>query len=63
MLKCSKCQGRVFLDRRHSTYNHLETFCILCGTRKFYHPPQDSNEGRWILQKELLLAKNTITNL
>lgn len=63
MLKCTKCNGRIFVDRRYSSYDHLETFCILCGDRKFYHPPQDSNEGKWILQREILLAKNTIASL
>lgn len=63
MLKCDKCNGRVFLDRQYSSISHLETFCMLCGTRKFYNPPQDSSEGRWILQKEISLAKNTIVSL
>jgi hypothetical protein len=37
MLNCKKCKGRMFLDRAFSQHNHLETFCIRCGARKFYH--------------------------
>jgi hypothetical protein len=60
---CKKCNGRVFIDRQYSSVDHLETFCIMCGTRKFFHPPAESGEGRWLLAKEKLLAKNTITSL
>lgn len=27
----------MFIDRAFSEHNHLETFCIRCGARKFYH--------------------------
>ena len=63
MLKCTKCGGRVFVDRQYTTVDHLETACILCGERKFYHPPSSTKEGQWILQKEKFRAKLTITNL
>jgi RNase P subunit RPR2 len=63
MLKCNKCNSRVFIDRQYTTYDHVETFCVSCGDRKFYHPAQNSKEGRWLLQKELLMAKATITSL
>lgn len=63
MLKCYKCNGRVFVDRQYTSYDHIETFCVSCGNRNYYHPPQNSSEGRWILQKEILLAKSTITSL
>lgn len=36
---CKKCKGRMFVDRVHSGYDHLEIFCINCGARKMYHPP------------------------
>lgn len=60
---CKKCKGRVFVDRQYSSSIHLETFCIMCGYRKFFHPPEDSAEGLWLLEKERLLAKSTITTL
>lgn len=63
MIKCDRCKKRMFVDRQYSTYDHLEIFCISCGDRRFFHPPQDSSEGRWLLQKEISLAKNTIVNL
>lgn len=63
MLKCKKCNGRVFVDRQYSSVEHIETSCIVCGNRVFYHPPSKTSEGQWILQKEISLAKNTIVNL
>lgn len=63
MIKCEKCHKRMFIDRQYSSTSYLETYCIYCGTRKFFNPPQDSEEGRWLLQKEVLRAKNTISPL
>jgi predicted nucleic acid-binding Zn-ribbon protein len=60
---CKKCKGKVFVDRQYSSVMHLETFCITCGNRKFYHPPTESAEGRWLLEKELYRTKSTITSL
>lgn len=60
---CAKCNGRVFVDRQYSSSIHLETFCIMCGSRKFFHPPEQTSEGRWLLEKERLLAKSIITTL
>ena len=53
----------MFVDRQYTSANHIEIFCISCGDRKFFHPPQESSEGRWILQKEISRAKNTIVSL
>lgn len=63
MLKCKKCNGRVFIDRQYTAINHIEIFCVSCGDRQFYHPPENSKEGKWLLQKEKLRAKATMTNL
>ena len=63
MIKCSKCKSRMFVDRQFSRPEHLEVFCLTCGTRKFYNPPSASSEGTWLLQKEILKAKNTISHL
>ncbi len=60
---CKRCNGRMFVDRQFSSVDHLEIFCILCGSRAFFHPPAQTGEGRWLLEKEKLLAKNTITTL
>jgi hypothetical protein len=62
-MTCKKCGGRVFVDRQYTSVDHLETFCILCGTRNFFHPPSQSLEGRWLLEKEKSRVKNTITSL
>jgi hypothetical protein len=60
---CKRCKGKVFVDRQYSSVMHLETFCVICGDRKFFHPPEQSSEGLWLLEKEKLLAKSTITTL
>jgi len=63
MISCKKCKGRVFVDRQYSSTQHLETYCLVCGERQFYHPPTESEEGKWLLAKELFRAKFTITKL
>jgi predicted Zn finger-like uncharacterized protein len=63
MIKCPKCKTRMFIDRQYTRAEHLEIFCLKCGTRKFYNPPSTSSEGLWLLQKETLRAKNTISPL
>ncbi len=63
MIKCKKCNGRMFIDRQYTEINNLELYCILCGARKFFHPPSNSQEGQWLLKKEQLRAKNTMSHL
>jgi hypothetical protein len=63
VIVCKKCNGKVFVDRQYTSIQHIETYCIGCGLRKFFHPPKESEEGRWLLAKETLRAKNTITRL
>jgi predicted nucleic acid-binding Zn-ribbon protein len=60
---CIRCKGRMFIDRQYSTQAHVETYCLCCGNRKFFHPPSDSKEGRWILAQEKLRAKITMASL
>ena len=63
MISCQKCKGRMFIDRQYTEINNLELYCITCGSRKFFHPPNNSQEGRWLLKKEQLRAKNTMSHL
>jgi hypothetical protein len=63
MLFCKRCRGRVFIDRQYSSIQHMETYCVICGLRTFFHPPVESREGKWLLEKELFRAKHTITSL
>jgi len=63
VLKCLRCNGRMFIDRQHSNIDHIETYCISCGSRKYFHPPKESSEGAWLLKKELLRAKATMSSL
>ena len=62
-MTCKKCKGRVLLDRQYTSLMHMETYCIACGLRSFFHPPRESEQGRWLLAKELSRAKLTITKL
>jgi hypothetical protein len=63
MIKCKKCNGRMFIDRQYTEINNLEIYCIKCGERKFFHPPNNSQEGRWLLKREQLRAKSTMSHL
>lgn len=63
MQKCSRCKGKLLIDRQYSSLSHLEIFCINCGFRKFFHPPTESAEGTWLLKREVLRAKATISPL
>ena len=53
----------MFIDRTFSSVNHLEVYCLTCGNRKFLNPPENSKEGRWLLKREQLRAKATISPL
>ncbi len=53
----------MFVDRQYSKSDHLETYCLYCGSRKFFHPPSESAEGKWLLEKEKSLAKSTMSPL
>jgi DNA-directed RNA polymerase subunit RPC12/RpoP len=63
MIYCRKCNGRMMVDREYSSDAHMEIFCIRCGSRRFFHPPSESKEGTWLLQREKLRAKSIITSL
>jgi predicted nucleic acid-binding Zn-ribbon protein len=63
MIYCKRCKGRVFVDRQYSSEMHIETYCISCGERKFYHPPSQNRYGQWLLDLEKLRAKTTIASL
>jgi len=47
---CSKCNGRVFLDRVFSDNKNFELYCILCGDRKFIS--KDTAAGKWLAARE-----------
>lgn len=63
MIKCKKCFRKMLIDRVYNSVSHMEIYCLICGSRKFFHPPSDSEEGRWLLKKEIERAKNTIAPL
>jgi DNA-directed RNA polymerase subunit RPC12/RpoP len=47
MMKCQKCNGRVFVDRVFSQKLHTELFCILCGKRWMINK-ETSAFGKWL---------------
>ena len=51
MMKCGKCQGRVFVDRVFSQKLHVELFCIMCGKRWMINK-DTSPLGRWLERTE-----------
>jgi RNase P subunit RPR2 len=55
---CKRCRGKMFVDRVHSAYDHLEIFCINCGCRKMYHPPSKfGNFALWLEKREKETAR------
>lgn len=64
MLKCKKCKGRLFVDRAYTALNHIETFCIKCGNRNFYHNfTEEDKEAQWLLKIEQMRAATSISSL
>lgn len=57
MMKCTRCSGRVFVDRVFSQKLHVELFCILCGKRWMINK-ETNRFGRWLDQKESEYRKN-----
>jgi hypothetical protein len=57
MMKCKKCNGRVFVDRVFSQKLHIELFCLLCGKRWMVNKDR-SPLGRWLEQKEFAHLKD-----
>ena len=53
----------MFVDRQYSQINNLEMYCMSCGSRTFFHPPSNSQEGLWLLKREQLRAKATMSSL
>lgn len=64
MINCSKCNGKMFVDRVFSSYDHLELYCFTCGKRDMYHTPQKYGKKiQWIMQQEKQIAKKNGTHL
>jgi NAD-dependent SIR2 family protein deacetylase len=54
---CSKCKGRVFIDRVFSQMMHTELYCIMCGKRWMINKEM-SAFGKWLDQREEAYRKN-----
>ncbi len=51
MMNCTKCKGRVFVDRVFSQKLHVELFCMMCGKRWMINK-DTSKLGKWIEKRE-----------
>lgn len=40
-LSCTRCNGKVFVDFTFTDNKDYETFCIICGDRKFVSSDDD----------------------
>jgi hypothetical protein len=64
MIKCSKCNGKMFVDRVFTSHDHLELYCLICGKREMYHNPQKYGKKiQWIIQQEKHMAKKNGNHL
>lgn len=64
MIKCSKCNGKMFVDRVFLSYDHLELYCLICGKREIYHTPDKyGSKVKWIMDKEKERARRTANPL
>lgn len=64
MLKCTKCSGKMFVDRIFLSHNHLELYCIICGKREMYQNPENHGKReRWIMQMERIRARKNGNSL
>ena len=51
MMKCKRCNGRVFVDRVYSQNLRVELFCIMCGKR--WMIKKDTNRfALWVAKQE-----------
>lgn len=63
-IRCSKCSGRMLVDRVFLSYDHLEIYCLLCGKREMYnHPDNHGDVAKWIMKVEKARAKMTGSRL
>lgn len=49
-MTCRRCGGRTFLDRIFSDNKNYETYCLLCGDRRFIQ--KSSEFGQWLVAME-----------
>jgi hypothetical protein len=63
-LRCTKCSGRMLVDRVFLSYDHLELYCLVCGKREmFNHPDKHGEVARWIMKVEKARLKITGNSL
>jgi hypothetical protein len=52
-LQCTRCTGKMMVDRTTITSVHLELYCIVCGHREMYNQPDSCGESiSWIMKME-----------
>ena len=55
MMKCTRCEGRIFIDRIFSSGFDFEVSCLHCGERKFI--PLETPQGKVFEKREKLIAR------
>jgi predicted nucleic-acid-binding Zn-ribbon protein len=50
-MNCSKCGGKVYLDKMFSENSKLELCCVKCGRRVFVE--KSSELGKWLLERDV----------
>jgi hypothetical protein len=56
-MTCTKCNGRVFIDRVFSQKLHMELFCIMCG-RRWMINKETNRLAKWLELKEMQHEKS-----
>ena len=64
MIKCTKCGGKMFVDRVFKSHDNLELYFLKCVKRDMYHNPQKYGKKiQWIIEKEREIAKKNGNHL
>jgi hypothetical protein len=54
---CTKCNGRVFIDRVFSQKLHMELFCVMCG-RRWMINKETNRLAKWLELREMQHEKS-----
>jgi DNA-directed RNA polymerase subunit RPC12/RpoP len=49
-MKCTRCSGRLLLDRVFSDNTSFEVACLQCGDRKYVN--KNTEFGKWLAVRE-----------
>jgi hypothetical protein len=55
-MNCSKCGGRMLIDRTYSTDRMFDVYCMSCGKRVFVNR-ETTAFGKWLSKREREFSK------